>query len=79
MRPGGAEAAGGRGGARAREALRVLTEDGLVSRLGDRVGLARAAVRLDALAPIRGVIRAWAGDHSAGDALSPLRAIASVA
>jgi hypothetical protein len=34
---------------RAREALRVLTDDGLATRLGDRVGLSRAAVRFDAL------------------------------
>jgi hypothetical protein len=37
---------------RAREALRVLIDDGLVTRLGDRVGLSRAAVRFDALGPI---------------------------
>jgi len=37
---------------RAREALRVLVDDGLATRLGDRVGLSRAAVRLDALAPL---------------------------
>jgi hypothetical protein len=34
---------------RAREALRVLVDDGLANRLGDRVGLSRAAVRFDAL------------------------------
>ena len=37
---------------RAREALRVLVDDGLATRLGDRVGCSRAAVRFDALAPI---------------------------
>jgi hypothetical protein len=37
---------------RVREALRVVVDDGLATRLGDRVGLARAAVRFDALAPI---------------------------
>ena len=37
---------------RAREALRVLVDDGLVTRLGDRVGLSRAAVRFDALGPV---------------------------
>jgi hypothetical protein len=37
---------------RAREALRVLVDDGLATRLGDRVGLSRAAVRFDALAPL---------------------------
>jgi hypothetical protein len=31
------------------EALRVLVGDGLVTRLGDRVGVSRAAVRFDAL------------------------------
>jgi hypothetical protein len=36
---------------RVREALRVLVDDGLVTRLGDRVGCSRAAVRFDALAP----------------------------
>ena len=35
---------------RAREALRVLVDDGLATRLGDRVGCSRAAVRFDALA-----------------------------
>lgn len=34
---------------RVREALKVLVEDGLATRLGDRVGLTRAAVRFDAL------------------------------
>jgi len=34
---------------RVREALRVLVDDGLATRLGDRVGVARAAVRFDAL------------------------------
>ena len=37
---------------RAREALRVLVDDGLATRLGDRVGLSRAAVRFDALGPV---------------------------
>jgi hypothetical protein len=37
---------------RAREALRVVIADGLANRLGDRVGLSRAAVRFDALAPL---------------------------
>jgi hypothetical protein len=34
---------------RAREALRVLVDDGLATRLGDRVGCSRAAVRFDGL------------------------------
>jgi hypothetical protein len=34
---------------RVREALRVLVDDGLATRLGDRVGVSRAAVRFDAL------------------------------
>jgi hypothetical protein len=34
---------------RPREALRVLVGDGLVTQLGDRVGVSRAAVRFDAL------------------------------
>ena len=37
---------------RAREALRVLVDDGLATRLGDRVGCSRAAVRFDTLGPI---------------------------
>ena len=37
---------------RAREALRVLVDDGLATRLGDRVGFSRAAVRFDALGPV---------------------------
>jgi hypothetical protein len=37
---------------RVREALAVLVGDGLATRLGDRVGVSRAAVRFDALAPI---------------------------
>jgi len=37
---------------RVREALRVLVDDGLATRLGDRVGVSRAAVRFDALAPL---------------------------
>ena len=36
----------------AREALRVLIDDGLVNRLGDRVNLSRAAVAFRALAPL---------------------------
>jgi hypothetical protein len=36
---------------RVREALKVLVEDGLATRLGDRVGLTQAAVRFDALGP----------------------------
>jgi hypothetical protein len=34
---------------RVREALRVLVDDGLATRLGDRIGAARAAVRFHAL------------------------------
>jgi hypothetical protein len=34
---------------RVREALRVLIDDGLATRLGDRVGVSRAAVRFDVL------------------------------
>jgi len=34
---------------RVREALRVLADDGLATKLGDRVGVSRAAVRFDAL------------------------------
>jgi hypothetical protein len=37
---------------RVREALRVLVQDGLATRLGDRVGCSRAAVRFDALKPV---------------------------
>ena len=37
---------------RSREALRVLVDDGLATRLGDCVGLSRAAVRFDALSPV---------------------------
>ena len=37
---------------RVREALRVLVDDGLATRLGDRVGLSRAAVRFEALVPL---------------------------
>jgi len=37
---------------RPRDALRVLVDDGLATRLGDRVGCSRAAVRFDALAPV---------------------------
>ena len=36
---------------RVREALRVLIDDGLATRLGDRVGVSRAAVRYNALGP----------------------------
>ena len=36
---------------RVREALRVLIDDGLATRLGDRIGVSRAAVRFDALRP----------------------------
>jgi hypothetical protein len=34
---------------RPREALHVLVEDGIATRLGDRVGVSRAAVRFQAL------------------------------
>jgi hypothetical protein len=34
---------------RVREALRVLSDDGLATRLGERVGVSRAAVRFEAL------------------------------
>ena len=34
---------------RVREALRILVEDGLATRLGDRVGVSRAAVRFQSL------------------------------
>jgi len=34
---------------RVRESLRVLVGDGLVTMLGDRVGVSRAAVRFEAL------------------------------
>jgi hypothetical protein len=34
---------------RVREALKVLVDDGLATRLGDRVGVSRAAVRFDVL------------------------------
>jgi hypothetical protein len=37
---------------RPRDALRILVDDGLATRLGDRVGCSRAAVRFDALAPV---------------------------
>jgi hypothetical protein len=37
---------------RVREALRVLIDDGLATRVGDRVGVSRAAVRFAALAPV---------------------------
>jgi hypothetical protein len=37
---------------RVREALRVLVDDGLATRLGDRVGVSRAAVRFNALGPV---------------------------
>jgi hypothetical protein len=38
--------------ARVPEALRVLVDDGLATRLGDRVGVSRAAVRFDALSTV---------------------------
>ena len=38
-----------RGVPRAREALKVLVEDGLATRLGDRIGVSRAAVRFKSL------------------------------
>jgi hypothetical protein len=34
------------------EVVRVLVEDGLATRLGDRIGVSRAAVRFQALAPL---------------------------
>jgi DNA-binding FadR family transcriptional regulator len=37
---------------RVREALDVLVGDGLATKLGDRVGVSRAAVRFDVLKPI---------------------------
>ena len=37
---------------RAREALRVLVDDGLATRLRDRVGCSRGAVQLEAIAPV---------------------------
>jgi len=37
---------------RPRDALRILVDDGLATRLGDRVGCSRAAVRFEALAPV---------------------------
>ncbi len=36
---------------RVREALNVLVGDGLATKLGDRVGVSRAAVRFDVLKP----------------------------
>jgi hypothetical protein len=36
---------------RAREAVRVLIDDGLATRLGDLVGASRAAVRFKAIGP----------------------------
>ena len=36
---------------RVREALRILVDDGLATRLGDRVGVSRAAVRFAVLGP----------------------------
>jgi hypothetical protein len=39
---------------RAREALRVLVDDGLATRLGGLVGVSRAAVRFDALSRVSG-------------------------
>jgi hypothetical protein len=44
-------AAGLAGVPRVREALKVLVDDGLATRLGDRVGVSRAAVRFEALGP----------------------------
>jgi hypothetical protein len=37
---------------RVREAVKVLVDAGLATRLGDRVGVSRAAVRFNALAPL---------------------------
>ena len=37
---------------RVREALRILVDDGLATRIGDLVGVSRAAVRFDALSPV---------------------------
>jgi DNA-binding GntR family transcriptional regulator len=37
---------------RVREALKVLVDDGLATRLGDRVGVSRATVRFEALGPL---------------------------
>jgi len=37
---------------RVREALNVLVGDGLATRLGDRIGVSRAAVRFRALGPV---------------------------
>ena len=37
---------------RVREIVRVLADDGLATRLGDRIGASRAAVRLQALGPL---------------------------
>jgi hypothetical protein len=37
---------------RVREALAILVGDGLATRLGDRAGVTRAAVRFDALIPL---------------------------
>ena len=37
---------------RVREALNVLVGDGLATKLGDRVGVSRAAVRFDTLKPV---------------------------
>jgi hypothetical protein len=49
---------------RSREALRVLVDDGLATQLGDRVGLSRAAVRFDALSPVR--VRSEHAAHQLG-------------
>src|SRR4051794_25999043 len=38
---------------RVREALRVLVDDGLATRLGDRVGVSRAAVRFHTLGSVK--------------------------
>jgi hypothetical protein len=37
---------------RVREALKMLVDDGLATRLGDRIGVSRAAVRFNALGPL---------------------------
>ena len=40
-------------GSETERAVRVLVEDGLAVRLGDRIGLTRAAIRFDVLSPIQ--------------------------
>jgi hypothetical protein len=42
---------------RAREALRMLVDDGLATQLSDRVGVSRAALRYDALSPVEAQAR----------------------